>query len=254
MTPAARRGLFLLSALIAGPLALFGLAGLPDFGATIPAYGETIAAVALDERRVTNLVAAVVFDYRGFDTLCEQFIIFGAVIGVAMLLRDVRGQPGGQPLDRTVIRTRPIGRSEAVTAAARLSLGITIVLGVYMLLHAHLTPGGGMQGGVILGSALLLVYLGESYGQWRRLTPPALLDAGKALAAVAYALIGAGSLLVGGAYLENMLPLGTVGRLDSGGTIPWLNLATGIGVAGGFALIFHEFLEELEPEASGETQ
>jgi multisubunit Na+/H+ antiporter MnhB subunit len=37
-----------------------------------------------------NVVAAVVFDYRGFDTLGEATVLFTAVTGVVMLFRAVR--------------------------------------------------------------------------------------------------------------------------------------------------------------------
>jgi multicomponent Na+:H+ antiporter subunit B len=239
--------LFGLPLLAAVPLALAALAQLPPFGAEIPAYGERIAAVALAERGVENLVAAVIFDYRGFDTLNEQFIIFAAVLGVALLFRDVRGLPGGEPIRRGAIAPRPVERSEAVTAAARPALAVIAVFGAFVVLHAHLTPGGGFQGGAILASALLLVFLGEGYDCWRATLPPAVLDVTKAVAALAYALLGLAGLAAGGAYLENVLPLGTRGSLASGGTIPLLNAAAGIGVVTGLLLLFHEYLAEVEP-------
>ncbi len=239
--------LFAVPLLAAVPLALAALAQLPPFGADIPAYGARIAEVALAERGVENLVAAVIFDYRGFDTLNEQFIIFTAVLGVALLFRDVRALPGGEPIPRAPIYPRPVERSEAVTAAGRPALAVILVFGAYVVLHAHLTPGGGFQGGAILASALLLVFLGEGYDCWRGSLPPAFLDVTKALAALAYVLLGLAGLAVGGAYLENVLPLGTRGSLASGGTIPLLNAAAGIGVVTGLVLLFHEYLAEVEP-------
>jgi len=37
-----------------------------------------------------NIVTTVVFDYRGFDTLGESTVLFTAVIGVALIYRDLR--------------------------------------------------------------------------------------------------------------------------------------------------------------------
>ncbi len=37
-----------------------------------------------------NVVSAIVFDFRGFDTLGEACVLFVAVLGVAMLFRRVR--------------------------------------------------------------------------------------------------------------------------------------------------------------------
>ena len=58
-------------------------------------------------------------------------------------------------------------------------------------------------------------------------------------------------MFAGGAFLQNVLPLGTRGELLSGGTITLINCAVGFEVAAGFALLFSEFLEETrvtEPE------
>ncbi|HVL54954.1 MAG TPA: MnhB domain-containing protein [Burkholderiaceae bacterium] len=247
----ASRWLFAASALVAGPLAVYGMSGLPPFGDSIPEYGRLIAQIALHERAVTNLVAAVIFDYRGFDTLGEQFIIFAAILGVAMLLRDVQRLPGGEPLPPSDIPHRNVELSDAVTAAGRVLLPLTLVAGIYLVLHGHVSAGGGMQGGVVVAGALLIVYVGEGYRRWRRITPPALLDIGKAAAAGAYIAIGALPLAWGLPFLHNVLPLGTPGALASGGTIAWLNAAAGVGVAAGFALIFHEFIEELQPPETG---
>lgn len=39
------------------------------------------------EVAANNVVTAIVFDYRGFDTLGEATVMFAAIVGVAMLLR-----------------------------------------------------------------------------------------------------------------------------------------------------------------------
>src|SRR3712207_8535195 len=51
-------------------------------------YGLLLSHTAAVERHATNVVMAVTFDYRGFDTLGEEFILFAAVMGVALLLRE----------------------------------------------------------------------------------------------------------------------------------------------------------------------
>ncbi|MCR4391742.1 MAG: hypothetical protein NUV94_02930 [Candidatus Acetothermia bacterium] len=42
------------------------------------------------EVAANNVVTAVVFDYRGYDTLGEATVLFCAVVGVALILRKVR--------------------------------------------------------------------------------------------------------------------------------------------------------------------
>jgi multicomponent Na+:H+ antiporter subunit B len=58
-------------------------------------------------------------------------------------------------------------------------------------------------------------------------------------------VIGVVSLLLGTAYLQNFGPLGTPGKLGSGGTVMYVNLAVALEVAAAFVLLFTEFLEEL---------
>ena len=73
-------------------LMLWGFAGLPDFGDYRGPYGDILNRVAVPERSTTDVVTAVNFDYRGFDTLGEEFILFAAVIGVASILRALLGE------------------------------------------------------------------------------------------------------------------------------------------------------------------
>jgi multicomponent Na+:H+ antiporter subunit B len=51
-------------------------------------------------------------------------------------------------------------------------------------------------------------------------------------------LVGAGS------FLQNFLPLGTIGDVFSSGTIQLLSVAVGLEVAGGFVLLLSEFLDQ----------
>lgn len=43
------------------------------------------------EAAANNVVTSIVFDYRGYDTLGEATVLFTAVVGVALVLRRVRG-------------------------------------------------------------------------------------------------------------------------------------------------------------------
>jgi multicomponent Na+:H+ antiporter subunit B len=132
-------------------------------------------------------------------------------------------------------------------------VGATIVFGVYMVAHAHLTPGGGFQGGTILGGACLLVYLAIGYREFKALSPKLLLEVSEAAGAGGYALIGVATMLAGATFLQNVLPLGKTGELFSAGTIPLINLAVGLEVAGGFVLLFSEFLKETRKPSEKKT-
>ena len=184
---AARRRLFLVGALGLGALLLWGLAGLPDYRDFTPLLGQVMNSVTVEERSSTAVVSAINFDYRAFDTLGEEFILFAAVLVLALLLRRLE-------TERRVSLVKTARRAHTTSAAVRLAatamVGPTVLLAVYVTMHGHLTPGGGFQGGVIAATALLLVYLASDYERMRRLRPRALVETAKAGGALGFVLIG----------------------------------------------------------------
>jgi multicomponent Na+:H+ antiporter subunit B len=240
VTTRARTTLFLVAAAGLGALLGWGVAGLPAFGEFDGAYGALLNEVALGQRHTTNVVAAVVFDYRGFDTLGEELILFAAVVGVALLLRDAREEEAKQVAD-------PV-RSEPVRATGLGAVPVFVLLGLYVVAFGYLTPGGGFQGGVVIALALLLVYLACDHRSYRNLTPTAAVDVFEGGGAAAFVALALAPLAAGLAFQENFLSLGTIGLLRSGGSIPLLNWATAVEVAAAFLLLFGEFLEEVMVE------
>ena len=241
---AARQRIFLIGG--AGLLALlvWGLAGLPDFGTVSPLYGQLVNHLAVPQRSTTDVVTAVNFDYRGFDTLGEEFILFAAVLGLALMLRETRDETEGE-IDDDAPQRRTPPTSAALRLLTVLLVPFTVLLAVYITAHGHLTPGGGFQGGVIGATALLLVYIGGEYMALRRVRPLMLVEVAKASGAGAFVLIGIGGILFAAAFLQNFLPVRAPGELVSAGTIPLLSFAVGLEVAGGFVLLLSEFLDQL---------
>jgi multicomponent Na+:H+ antiporter subunit B len=224
-------------------LLAWGFAGLEPFGHYPGPYGTILNAVEPQQRHAANVVGAVTFDYRGFDTLGEELILFCAVAGVAFLLRERREEDTGGVRDRV--------SSDAVRAAGLLAVPVVVLLAVDTILHGYLTPGGGFQGGVVAAAGLLLVYLAGDWRSLRRASPTRLVDSAEATGAGGFALVGVATLVAGGAFLQNMLPLGTFGTLTSAGTIPVENLCVGLEVSAAFVLVFVEFLEEIVSERAG---
>jgi multicomponent Na+:H+ antiporter subunit B len=238
-----QRRLFLVAMPGLAVFMLWGMAGLPRFGTFAGAYSRLLNATAVAERAATNVVASVTFDYRGFDTMGEEFILFAAVVGVAILLRAQRDEEEGQPEEEITGRHAP-ATSNAVRAVGLALVGPIVVFGIYVVTHGHLSPGGGFQGGVVLATGALLVYLSGEYVTLRRVRPEHLIDAAESTGAGGYVVIGLLGLVVGTSFLDNFLPLGQPGALLSSGTILPINLAVGLEVAGGFVLLLSEFLEQ----------
>jgi multicomponent Na+:H+ antiporter subunit B len=236
MTRRVRLALFGVSAGGLTALMLWAVSGLPAFGDYHHRYGILLNTVAVSERHATNVVTAIVFDYRGFDTLGEEFILFASVMGVALLLRDVR---------EDAERPRDAAHSDVLGLVGIGFAAALLVLGLYVVAHGPITPGGGFQGGIVLASAFVIVYLAGEYRAYRRLTPHPALDLVEGTGAGGYAVIGIASMLLGSAFLHNFGPFGMPGTLASAGSIAMLNLAVALEVSAAFVLLFTEFLEEL---------
>jgi multicomponent Na+:H+ antiporter subunit B len=232
-----RIGGFLVSGAVVAALLGWGFAGLPHFGEFAGEYSRILNRVAVGERHATNVVAAVVFDYRGIDTMGEEFILFVSVLAVALLLREARDTGRERPRDEV--------RSDAIRAVGLAMVGVTVLLGLFIVAHGYITPGGGFQGGAACGAGLALLYIAGSYRSYRRSTPHELVEAAGATGAGGYVVIGVAALVAGSPFLTNVVGLGTTGELDSAGTIAMLNAATGLEVSAAMVLLFHEFLEEL---------
>ena len=221
----------------------WGLLGVPKLGHYRGPYGDVINRQALGQRHAQNIVNVVTFDYRGIDTVGEEFILFGAVIGVTLLLRRQRDEheqdSGRRAKDIAFAET-----SDAVRAFSLLLIAPTVVLGLYLVMHGHLSPGGGFQGGLILGAAPLFVYLAGRYLVFRAVSPMGLLDLGEGIGAAGFVAVGLVGLVATGVFLQDRFPLGQVGSVFSGGYLPVLNLSVGIEVAAGLVLVVYEFLEQ----------
>lgn len=237
MTGGVRRAVSVVAVAGLGVLLGLAVAGLPAFGTFSGPYTDYLLANAVALRHATNVVMAVTFDVRGFDTLGEEFILFSAVSGVALLLRESR---------QTAEYDRPTD-AQPVEALALVGLALSpvlVVVGLYLVAHGHLTPGGGFQGGVVLAAGALLVYLAGQYRGFRAATPEKLLDVAESVGAGGYVAVGLSGLALGVAFLVNVLPYGRTGQLDSSGTIAVIDTLVGLEVAAAFVLLVTEFVEE----------
>jgi multicomponent Na+:H+ antiporter subunit B len=240
------RGVVALVALgVLGAMLVVAVTGLEPFGRYPGPYGDVLARVVPGERHTGQLVAATVFDYRGFDTLGEEMILFAAACGAAALLRVRRRD---REAARTPARPAPSFAARATGAAL---VGPSVVFGAYVIANGHITPGGGFSGGVLVAGALLLAYAAGQMVRLRRVGSIALLEGAEAFGAAGFLALAVGGLIATGALLQNFLPLGTAGHLLSAGTIPIGNIAVGIEVAGAVALVISEFLEQALLEEPG---
>jgi multicomponent Na+:H+ antiporter subunit B len=240
-----RFALFAAAAVVVAVAWVKAAAGLPHFGVGQQAYGDRAVAAATSHA-TANAVASVSFDVRGFDTLGEEFVLVMAVLGGTLLLRRASDESEDHPQEgqESPQAPRDPPTSEVVRLIGYLTLPVSVVIAVYLVAHGGVSPGGGFQGGAVLATGIHLLYLAGDYPALDRLRSVALFEWTEAVGAAGYAAIGFIGLSAGAAYLANTLPKGTIGALTSAGTVPLLQVATGIAVTSGIVVLLSEFLEQ----------
>ena len=133
----------------------------------------------LEETSVPNIVTAILADYRGYDTMFETIVIFTAGIACIFLLRTfktvepdirlyrhvptgitLRIEKGGKfpenSSDFERLDTVWIPYALIVRTTCRLVIPFIQIFALYVIAHGHYSPGGGFQGGVIMGASMVL--------------------------------------------------------------------------------------------------
>ncbi|MFH1360622.1 MAG: MnhB domain-containing protein [Candidatus Omnitrophota bacterium] len=129
------------------------------------------------------------------------------------------------------------GMSLIVKTITRLTVGLILLYGIYILSHGHVSPGGGFAGGVII--ALSFVHLMLAYGKETALAKlskgaTSFFESMGAILFLAIALLG----FTGGYFFLNFLGKGEPFKLFSAGIIPLANIAISLKVGAGLFAIF----------------
>lgn len=212
--------------------------------------GHYYAEKGPQELGAANLVTAVVVTYRGLDTLGEVTVLFISAAGVGLLLRRSRrrldknnnednalGQDDGT--DQAVSIYKP--SSEIVETATELLLPMIILLGVYVFLNGHLSPGGGFQGGAIIASGTMFLLLALPESHISRL----MITLTESLSGFSYVVIGVLGVILADGFLDNrIIGLGTYGHLFSAGAIPIIYTFVGLKVGFELSAVLDRFRQE----------
>ncbi|MFH0757280.1 MAG: MnhB domain-containing protein [Bacteroidota bacterium] len=131
------------------------------------------------------------------------------------------------------------GMSMIIKKVSQLLAGLIFVYGIYIILHGHLTPGGGFAGGVIIAGAFILLILAFGSSKLNLKKELSGSSGTESLAILLVVILALMSLLLGAkVFIVNFLPKGLPGELLSAGVIPLYNLFVGIEVAGAILTIF----------------
>jgi len=238
MSRSTRYMLFVVGGGLLTVLFVWGVVGMPTFGSTDHPYRD-LAVHASAAHQTANVVSSVNFDQRGFDTLGEESIFFASVIGAAALLRPSKDEREQQ---------HESGRVGHVMASTRffgyVLFPLTLLVGLDVVAHGHLTPGGGFQGGVILATGLHVLYVAGKYDALEKLRPVTAFEHGEVLGALGFAGLGFAGIAISGSFLANFIPFGTFGAFLSSGTVEVLNFAVGVEIACGVIVLLSHFFEQ----------
>ena len=238
--PAARRmynALCVCMCLTMIALLLYTVTVLPAFGDPNHPINNEVSAryieKGLQETGAVNIVTGMILDYRAFDTLGESTVLFTAAMVVLFLLRkdkeSARYSQLAQAMDANPHSdTYYEPKNDIILQkTAVILVPIILILGVYVVLNGHLSPGGGFSGGAIMGAGLILYVTAFGFARMRRFFTYKTYQTVVLVALLTYALSKCYSFYTGANHIESVIPLGTPGAILSSGLILVLNICVG---------------------------
>lgn len=154
----------LIAVLFTGGLLLSAVDDFPNWGAAdSPANASEVSQYYIEntagDSGVPNMVTAVLADYRGFDTMFETIVVLIAGIAIMAILRVMNQTSGGaRP-------SPPHGVGDhhdiIIGTTCRMLIPVLQLFALYVIAHGHHSPGGGFQGGVILGASFILLAIAQ---------------------------------------------------------------------------------------------
>jgi len=137
--------------------------------------------------------------------------------------------------------------SKIVRTITNLIYGFIIIFGFYVIVHGHLTPGGGFQGGAIVASAFALLLISYGALNTEKLLKKDLLSILESCGLTMFivlAFLGLGItffynfLANSGGWFGNAAVIGiNPGDMNTGGVIPLMNIAVGLEVLSALGVI-----------------
>ncbi len=216
-------GYFLVNSLKSIPLGA-NRVGSIDEPTTVSGYYLNKSPNAL---KVANSITAVVVNFRGFDTLGEVTVLFLAATGLASILYRKEDEEEEEKHTHSLSKRLNLPSSSLVRTGAKILFPLILLLGIYVFIHGHLTPGGGFQGGAIIATGFLLMLV--SYKGFT--TNHNVMVWLESLAGLGFVGVGLYGLFAYGSFLQNTGWTGNLNDLISGGFIPLIYIFIGIKVA-----------------------
>lgn len=194
-----------------------------------------------EEAGSENLVTNVILNYRGYDTLGEVTVIFTALCSVVAVLKRENLQTSYSEVESSEVKPSVI-----TATVLALLLPFVILFSAYVIVFGHIFPGGGFQGGTILGATWIVFVLIFGLVEAMRKFPLKLRTILEASAILSFGLVGFAGLLVGANFLTFLLPGVAVPLQHSYSRFFYILLEVGIGI--GCATIFTSIYYSMKRE------
>ena len=110
---------------------------------SLPALAAAYVDLVPRELGAPNVITGILLTYRAFDTLGEVAVLFMVAAGVGLLLGG-DGKERGAPAEDLTRAT------EIVQNGAEILVPLIAIFAAYIVMHGHLGPGGGFQGGAVM--------------------------------------------------------------------------------------------------------
>jgi multicomponent Na+:H+ antiporter subunit B len=135
---------------------------------------------------------------------------------------------------------------------ARVMVPFIQLFGLYVIMHGDSSPGGGFQGGVILGASIILYAIIFGRRAARKRFAQAAGDIYTSSGLLIYALVGLACIFFGGNYLEyDVLPIGEPHFASHIGILA-IEIGVGMTVAAVMSTIYFEMSRRREPRRGEE--
>jgi multicomponent Na+:H+ antiporter subunit B len=122
--------------------------------------------------------------------------------------------------------------------ATKILIPNILIFGLYAHFHGDYAPGGGFQGGVIIGAGFVLYALVYGLENTQRVLPPLVVHLCMAAGVLIFAFTGVASLLLGANFLDyNVLAYDVIHGQHRG--ILWVELGVVTTVFGTMVTIFY---------------
>ncbi|HHH78271.1 MAG TPA: sodium:proton antiporter [Thermoplasmatales archaeon] len=140
------------------------------------------------------------------------------------------------------------GLSPIVKVISSMLFPFIMIFSFYVIMHGHLTPGGGFQGGAIGASAVVMLIVAFGARHTERRAGEEKLSAFESIGGTVFVVVALFGFIMAATFMSNFLvgtsvfgeipPFGSnPGILNTGGILPILNFAVGMKVIGGLSAV-----------------